>query len=62
MLNGRRAFLTNSQLFRTKMEDKAVDTSDLEVPDDPMGLHGIDLITAALLSAWATRLGGEHLR
>ncbi|KAI1895762.1 hypothetical protein AGOR_G00110100 [Albula goreensis] len=49
MLNGRRALLTDSYLFRAKMEDKAVDTSDLEVADDPLGLHGIDLITAALL-------------
>ncbi|CDQ80567.1 unnamed protein product [Oncorhynchus mykiss] len=35
--------------FRPKMEDKAVDTSDLEQEDDPMGLGEIDLITAALL-------------
>ncbi|XP_061780492.1 F-box only protein 30a [Nerophis lumbriciformis] len=47
--NGRRALLSDPYLFRAKMEDKAVDTSDLEVADDPMGLHGIDLITAALL-------------
>ncbi|KAE8290200.1 F-box only protein 30 [Larimichthys crocea] len=47
--NGRRALLSDPYLFRAKMEDKAVDTSDLEVVDDPMGLHGIDLITAALL-------------
>lgn len=32
-----------------KMEDKAVDTSDLEQGDDTMGLGEIDLITAALL-------------
>lgn len=31
-----------------KMEDKAVDTMDLEQEDDPMGLGEIDLITAAL--------------
>lgn len=31
------------------MEDKAVDTSDLEQDEDPMGLGEIDLITAALL-------------
>ncbi|XP_031583504.1 F-box only protein 30 [Oreochromis aureus] len=31
------------------MEDKAVDTSELEQDDDPMGLGEIDLITAALL-------------
>lgn len=61
MLNGRRAFLTNSQLFRTKMEDKAVDTSDLEVPDDPMGLHGIDLITAALLFCLGDSPGGRSI-
>lgn len=48
--NGRRAVLSQPyRLYRTKMEDKAVDTLDLEVSDDPMGLHGIDLITAALL-------------
>ncbi|KAM9840587.1 F-box only protein 30-like [Aulostomus maculatus] len=35
--------------LRPKMEDKAVDTSDLEQDDDPMGLGEIDLITAALL-------------
>ncbi|XP_028253945.1 F-box only protein 30-like [Parambassis ranga] len=35
--------------IRPKMEDKAVDTADLEQDDDPMGLGEIDLITAALL-------------
>lgn len=35
--------------LRPNMEDKAVDTSDLEQDDDPMGLGEIDLITAALL-------------
>lgn len=34
---------------RPKMEDKAVDTSDLEQDEDPLGLGEIDLITAALL-------------
>ncbi|XP_014061059.2 F-box only protein 30 [Salmo salar] len=43
--NGRRVRVR----FRPKMEDKAVDTSDLEQEDDPMGLGEIDLITAALL-------------
>ncbi|XP_019745408.1 F-box only protein 30 [Hippocampus comes] len=33
----------------TKTEDKAVDTSDLEQDDDPVGLGEIDLITAALI-------------
>uniref|UniRef100_A0A1A7WJ16 F-box protein 30b n=2 Tax=Iconisemion striatum TaxID=60296 RepID=A0A1A7WJ16_9TELE len=44
-----------SQYKRVKMEDKAVDTSDLEQGDDPMGLGGIDLITAALLFCLASR-------
>ncbi|KAM9354449.1 F-box only protein 30-like isoform 2-T3 [Pholidichthys leucotaenia] len=35
--------------MRPRMEDVAVDTSDLEQDDDPMGLGEIDLITAALL-------------
>ncbi|KAM4528689.1 F-box only protein 30-like isoform 1-T1 [Fundulus diaphanus] len=35
--------------MRTEMEDKAVDTSDLEHDDDPMGLGEIDAIPAALL-------------
>ncbi|XP_054617008.1 F-box only protein 30b [Dunckerocampus dactyliophorus] len=34
---------------QTKMEDKTVDTSDLEQGDDPMGIGEIDLITAALI-------------
>ncbi|XP_020797562.2 LOW QUALITY PROTEIN: F-box only protein 30 [Boleophthalmus pectinirostris] len=33
---------------RPEMEDKSVDTSDLEQQEDPMGLGDIDLITAAL--------------
>ncbi|KAM3861161.1 F-box only protein 30-like [Diretmus argenteus] len=49
--NGRRSLLPDRSLYRLrpKMEDKAVDTSDLEQEDDPMGLGEIDLITAALL-------------
>ncbi|KAM4632646.1 F-box only protein 30-like isoform 1-T2 [Polymixia lowei] len=49
--NGRRGFLPDRSLYRLrpKMEDKAVDTSDLDQEDDPMGLGEIDLITAALL-------------
>ncbi|CAN9507479.1 unnamed protein product [Ophioblennius macclurei] len=35
--------------LRPQTEDKAVDTSDLEQVDDPLGLGEIDLITAALL-------------
>ncbi|XP_032399308.1 F-box only protein 30 [Etheostoma spectabile] len=49
--NGRIVYIPNRSLYRLrpKMEDKAVDTSDLEQDDDPMGLGEIDLITAALL-------------
>ncbi|XP_051881267.1 F-box only protein 30a [Pristis pectinata] len=47
--NGRRAYLGDMNWYRRKMESKAVDTSDLEVDDDPLELQGIDLITAALL-------------
>ncbi|XP_062896100.1 F-box only protein 30a isoform X1 [Mobula hypostoma] len=47
--NGRRAYLGDTNWYRRKMESKAVDTSDLEVDDDPLELQGIDLITAALL-------------
>lgn len=53
-LNGRKASFT--EMFphrnpRCKMEDKAVDTSDLdqEPVDDPMGLGEIDFTAAALL-------------
>lgn len=60
-LNGRRALLSDPYLFRAKMEDKAVDTSDLEVDDDPMGLHGIDLITAALLFCLGDSPGGRGI-
>lgn len=60
-LNWRRALLSDPYLFRAKMEDKAVDTSDLEVADDPMGLHGIDLITAALLFCLGDSPGGRGI-
>lgn len=59
--NGRRALLSDPYLFRAKMEDKAVDTSDLEVEEDPMGLHGIDLITAALLFCLGDSPGGRGI-
>lgn len=59
--NGRRALLSDPFLFRAKMEDKSVDTSDLEVADDPMGLHGIDLITAALLFCLGDSPGGRGI-
>ncbi|CAJ1078459.1 F-box only protein 30-like [Xyrichtys novacula] len=51
LANGRVSFTADRPLVtkRPKMEDKAVDTSDLEQEDDPMGLGEIDLITAALL-------------
>ncbi|XP_051264476.1 F-box only protein 30 [Dicentrarchus labrax] len=51
LLNGRIGFIPDRSLYRVrpKMEDKAVDTSDLEQDEDPMGLGEIDLITAALL-------------
>ncbi|XP_061700770.1 F-box only protein 30a isoform X2 [Syngnathoides biaculeatus] len=48
-------------LLSDQMEDKAVDTSDLEVADDPMGLHGIDLITAALLFCLGDSPGGRGI-
>ncbi|XP_050927812.1 LOW QUALITY PROTEIN: F-box only protein 30-like [Lates calcarifer] len=49
--NGRIGYIPDRSLYRLrpKMEDKAVDTSDLEQDDNPMGLGEIDLITAALL-------------
>lgn len=59
--NGRRALLSDPYLIRAKMEDKAVDTSDLEVADDPMGLHGIDVITAALLFCLGDSPGGRGI-
>ncbi|KAI5618967.1 F-box only protein 30, partial [Silurus asotus] len=59
--NGRKALLSSPYLFRARMEDKAVDTSDLEVVDDPIGLHGIDLITAALLFCLGDSPGGRGI-
>lgn len=49
--NGRIGIMPDRSLHRLRpqMEDKAVDTSDLEQDDDPLGLGEIDLITAALL-------------
>lgn len=49
--NGQPGFITDRSEYRLRpqMEDKAMDTSDLEQDDDPMGLGEIDLITAALL-------------
>ncbi|KAL4624013.1 F-box only protein 30-like [Arapaima gigas] len=60
-LNGRRAFFTDACSLNVKMEDKSVDTSDLEVTDDPMGLHGIDVITAALLFCLGDSPGGRGI-
>ncbi|KAK2824919.1 hypothetical protein Q7C36_018846 [Tachysurus vachellii] len=53
-LNGRKGCFTESfppRQHRCKMEDKAVDTSDLEQEpqDDPLGLGEIDFTAAALL-------------
>ncbi|XP_061480031.1 F-box only protein 30 isoform X2 [Rhineura floridana] len=53
-------FLANHFLAATK-EDKAVDTSDLEITEDPMGLQGIDLITAALLFCLGDSPGGRGI-
>nr|XP_046229483.1 F-box only protein 30-like [Scatophagus argus] len=49
--NGRIGFISDSSLYKLqpKMEDKSVDTSDLEQDESHMGLGDIDLITAALL-------------
>nr|XP_043904018.1 F-box only protein 30a [Solea senegalensis] len=55
------ALQSDPYFFRAKMEDKAVDTSDLEVAEDPMGLHGIDLITAALLFCLGDSPGGRGI-
>lgn len=60
-INGRRTLFSDPYIFKAKMEDKAVDTSDLEVADDPMGLHGIDLITAALLFCLGDSPGGRGI-
>uniref|UniRef100_H3AC23 F-box only protein 30 n=1 Tax=Latimeria chalumnae TaxID=7897 RepID=H3AC23_LATCH len=59
--NGRRPFLVDPYWFRAKMEDKSVDTSDLEITEDPMGLQGIDLITAALLFCLGDSPGGRGI-
>ncbi|KAM7240599.1 hypothetical protein CapIbe_008505 [Capra ibex] len=53
-------FLSNSCWSKPK-EDKAVDTSDLEAAEDPMGLQGIDLITAALLFCLGDSPGGRGI-
>ncbi|XP_053567862.1 F-box only protein 30 [Bombina bombina] len=58
---GRRPFLVDAYWFKAKMEDKAVDTSDLVTEDDPMGLNGIDLITAALLFCLGDSPGGRGI-
>ncbi|XP_038624294.1 F-box only protein 30 [Tachyglossus aculeatus] len=50
-------FLSNPGWFK----DKAVDTSDLEIAEDPMGLQGIDLITAALLFCLGDSPGGRGI-
>ncbi|XP_019405670.1 PREDICTED: F-box only protein 30 isoform X1 [Crocodylus porosus] len=47
--------------WSTPKEDKAVDTSDLEITEDPMGLQGIDLITAALLFCLGDSPGGRGI-
>ncbi len=60
-INGRRTLFSDPYIFKAKMEDKAVDTSDLEVAEDPMGLHGIDLITAALLFCLGDSPGGRGI-
>ncbi|XP_074165713.1 F-box only protein 30 [Sminthopsis crassicaudata] len=53
-------FFSGSCWFKAK-EDKAVDTADLEVTEDPMGLQGIDLITAALLFCLGDSPGGRGI-
>ncbi|NXF25567.1 FBX30 protein, partial [Rhodinocichla rosea] len=53
-------FLVNHYWSAPK-EDKAVDTSDLEITEDPMGLQGIDLITAALLFCLGDSPGGRGI-
>ncbi|KAG8550562.1 hypothetical protein GDO81_023713 [Engystomops pustulosus] len=58
---GRRPFLVDAYWFKAKTENKAVDTSDLEVQEDPMGLNGIDLITAALLFCLGDSPGGRGI-
>ncbi|KAM3929894.1 F-box only protein 30 [Leptodactylus fuscus] len=58
---GRRPFLVDAYWFKARTENKAVDTSDLEVQEDPMGLNGIDLITAALLFCLGDSPGGRGI-
>uniref|UniRef100_A0A670Z192 F-box only protein 30 n=1 Tax=Pseudonaja textilis TaxID=8673 RepID=A0A670Z192_PSETE len=53
-------YLANYCLSASK-EDKAVDTSDLEITEDPMDLQGIDLITAALLFCLGDSPGGRGI-
>lgn len=49
--NGRIGFIPGSSFYKLKpkMEDKSVDTSDLEQDDNLMGVGEIDVISAALL-------------
>ncbi|KAL4661040.1 F-box only protein 30 [Arapaima gigas] len=49
LLNGQNAIFAHPLRVCVKTEDKAVDTYDLEMPEGPAGVHGIDLVTAALL-------------
>ncbi|MEE6475021.1 hypothetical protein FKM82_010579 [Ascaphus truei] len=58
---GRRPFLVDAYWFKAKMEDKSVDTADLDTNEDPMGLRGIDLITAALLFCLGDSPGGRGI-
>ncbi|KAM4771957.1 F-box only protein 30 [Rhinophrynus dorsalis] len=58
---GRRPFLVDTYWFKAKTEDKAVDTTDLDIKEDPMGLNGIDLITAALLFCLGDSPGGRGI-
>ncbi|XP_013909178.1 PREDICTED: F-box only protein 30 [Thamnophis sirtalis] len=53
-------YLANYCLSASK-KDKAVDTSDLEITEDPMDLQGIDLITAALLFCLGDSPGGRGI-
>lgn len=58
---GRSPFVGNSYWFKARTEDKAVDTSDLEIQDDPMGLNHIDLVTAAFLFCLGESPGGRGI-
>lgn len=58
---GRSPFLGHSYWFKAKTENKAVDTSDLEVQDDPIGLNRIDLVTAAFLFCLGESPGGRGI-